>query len=49
MLSKPAEKPLHWVGFAKKDLLSLPSDVVDDFGYALSAVQMGGTPVQAKV
>ena len=43
-----AEKPLHWVGSAKKDLLALPVEVVDDFGYALSAVQMGATPPQAK-
>ena len=42
------EKPLHWVGSAKKDLLALPADVVDDLGYALSAVQMGATPPQAK-
>jgi hypothetical protein len=42
------EKPLHWVGSSKKDLVALPSDVVDDFGYALGAVQMGATPAQAK-
>ena len=42
------EKPLQWVGSAKKDLLALPEDVVDDFGYALGAVQMGMTPPQAK-
>ena len=42
------EKPLHWVGSSKKDLLSLPPGVVDDFGYALGAVQMGATPPQAK-
>ena len=42
------EKPLHWVGSAKKDLLALPDDVVDDFGYALGAVQMGATPPQTK-
>ena len=42
------EKPLHWVGSSKKDLIALPADVVDDFGYALGAVQMGATPPQAK-
>jgi len=26
----------------------LPADVVDDFGYALAAVQMGATPALAK-
>ena len=43
------EKPLHWVGASKKDLLALPPDVIDDFGYALGAVQMGATPSQAKL
>jgi phage-related protein len=43
-----AEKPLHWVGSSKKDLLALPAEVVDDFGYALGAVQLGATPAQAK-
>jgi len=43
-----AEKPLHWVGSSKKDLLAFPVDVVDDFGYALSVVQHGGTPSFAK-
>ncbi len=48
MPTPPIEKPLHWVGSAKKDLLALPDDVVDDFGYALGAVQMGATPAQSK-
>ena len=43
-----SEKLLHWVGSAKKDLLTLPDDVINDFGYALGAVQMGATPPQAK-
>jgi phage-related protein len=42
------EKPLHWVGSSKKDLLGFPADVVDDFGYALSVVQYGGIPPTAK-
>jgi phage-related protein len=42
------EKPLHWVGSSKKDLLAFPGEVVDDFGYALSVVQHGGTPPSAK-
>ncbi len=46
--SKPEEKPLHWVGSAKKDLLAFPGVVVDDFGYALGVVQMGGKPPSAK-
>ncbi len=46
--STPSEKPLHWVGSAKKDLLAFPGDVVDDIGYALSVVQHGATPSSAK-
>lgn len=43
-----AERPLHWVGSSKKDLLSFPEEVVDDIGYALGAVQLGGTLPSAK-
>ena len=42
------EKPLHWVGSSKKDLLTFPEDVVRGFGYALGVVQAGGTPPSAK-
>ena len=42
------EKPLHWVGSAKKDLLTFPAEAVDDIGYALGVVQLGGTPPSAK-
>ena len=44
----PPEKPLHWVGSSKKDLLTFPEKVVDDFGYALGVVQQGGVPPSAK-
>jgi len=47
-LPTPLEKPLHWVGSSKKDLLAFPGDVVDDFGYALSVVQHGGMPPSVK-
>lgn len=42
------EKPLHWVGSSKKDLLGFPEQVVDDIGYALGVVQHGGYPPSAK-
>ena len=42
------ERPLHWVGLAKKDLLGFPEEVVDDVGYALGVVQEGGMPPSAK-
>ena len=44
----PTDKPLHWVGSAKKDLLEFPADVKDDIGYALGVVQQGGMPPAAK-
>ena len=47
-LKPRAEKPLHWVGSAKKDLLSFPEQVVDDVGFALGVVQYGGHPPSAK-
>ena len=35
-------KPLVWMGGSKKDLLKLPSSVIDVFGYALYLAQTGG-------
>lgn len=42
------EKSLLWVGSAKDDLLEFPPEVVDDLGYALYLVQIGGKPPMAK-
>ena len=45
----PAEfKPLAWVGSAKRDLLALPEEVIDDFGYALHVAQTGRKHEKAK-
>ena len=41
------EKPLLWVGSAKKDLLGFPEQVMDDVGFALGVVQYGGHPPSA--
>jgi phage-related protein len=41
-------KPLVWIASAKKDLLSLPADVIDTFGYALYMAQTGHKHEQAK-
>ena len=41
-------KPLMWVGSSKKDLLSMPDDVVDVFGFALHLAQTGKKHDQAK-
>lgn len=50
MRSRPSkrEKPLHWVGQSKRDLLGFPDEVVDNIGYALGVVQYGGHPPSAK-
>jgi len=34
-------KDLYWVGSSKKELGSLPDEVVDTFGYALHLAQSG--------
>jgi len=47
-VSKSPVKPLEWVASSKKDLLSMPTDVVDVFGYALHLAQNGGKHAQAK-
>ena len=46
--TKPSEKPVHWVGSSKKDLLSFPKQVISDMGYALGLAQLGGKPPEAK-
>ena len=47
-MSKMLVKPLEWVASSKKDLLSMPPDVVDVFGYVLHLAQQGGKHAQAK-
>ena len=42
------EKPLDWIASSKEDLLALPADVIDVFGYALHLAQNGGKHDQAK-
>ena len=39
---------LEWIGGTKKDLLALPEEVVDVFGYALYLAQTGSKHGQAK-
>jgi phage-related protein len=41
-------KPLEWIGSSKKDLMALPDEVVQVFGYALHLAQTGGKHAQAK-
>jgi len=41
-------KQLQWVGSAKKDLLAMPEDVIDVFGFALHLAQTGKKHANAK-
>jgi phage-related protein len=38
----PGEKPVIWVGSAKRDLLAFPVAVMKEIGSAISAAQFGG-------
>lgn len=42
------EKPLKWIGSSLEDLKSLPDEPRRDIGFALSAVQVGRFPPDAK-
>jgi phage-related protein len=42
------EKPLFWVGSARRDLLAFPAAVKDEMGMALSVAQFGGKHPAAK-
>ena len=46
MSSQP--KKLKWIGSSKKDLMDMPDDVQDVFGFALHLAQVGGKHVKAK-
>ncbi|MDZ7853027.1 MAG: type II toxin-antitoxin system RelE/ParE family toxin [Halomonas sp.] len=41
-------KPVHWVASSKEDLLAMPEDVKDVFGFALHLAQAGTKHPQAK-
>ncbi len=45
-LDKP--RLLEWIGSSKKDLMALPGEVEDVFGYALHLAQIGQKHAQAK-
>lgn len=44
----PGERPLYWIGSAKRDLLRFPEAVRDEIGAALSVAQFGGKHPKAK-
>ncbi len=43
------ERPLEWIGSSHRDLMALPADVRQFFGYALSLAQAGDQHDAAKV
>jgi len=49
MTSGTHPRPLVWMGSSKKDLMKLPSSVIDVFGFALYQAQMGKRHEHAKV
>ncbi|MGQ0587649.1 MAG: type II toxin-antitoxin system RelE/ParE family toxin [Gammaproteobacteria bacterium] len=42
-------RPLRWIASSKKDLLAMPDEVQDTFGYALHLAQIGRKADEAKV
>jgi len=48
MVAKGTIKPLIWVGGCKKDLLAMPDEVQDLFGFALHEAQSGKKHEKAK-
>lgn len=48
LLLLPPEKPLHWVGSAKKDYVAFPIEVQSEIGYALGLAQLGTKHPSAK-
>ena len=43
------EKPLEWMGSSYKDMLALPREIIQIFGFALSLAQAGEKHEAAKV
>ena len=46
--SPPELKPMVWLASTKRDLMALPVEVIDTFGYALYLAQTGKKHEQAK-
>ena len=46
--SRAGQRPLYWVGSAKRDLFNFPEAVRDHIGIALSVAQFGGKHPAAK-
>lgn len=46
--SENLPKSLYWVGSSKKDLMAMPAEVIDVFGYALHLAQTSKKHAQSK-
>jgi len=44
-----ALKPLVWLGSSKKDLMGLPTKVIDEFGFGLYLAQVGRRHESSKI
>jgi phage-related protein len=49
MIEELPERPLLWVASSKHDLLDMPNDVIDAFGYGLYQAQIGKQPDIGKI
>lgn len=43
-MSDPALRPLLWVASSKRDLMKMPDDVINDFGFGFYQAQRGDFP-----
>jgi phage-related protein len=48
VIDTPPLKPLIWIAGSKRDLMAMPDEVQDAFGYALHLAQSGSKHEQAK-
>ena len=47
-MAEKSRKPVKWVGSSKRDLLAMPDEVQDAFGYAIDLAQAGTRHPDAK-
>src|SRR5690242_21636986 len=44
MKNRPQERPVLWVASSKRELMAMPDDVQDDFGFGLGQAQQDKHP-----
>ncbi|MGI4800486.1 MAG: type II toxin-antitoxin system RelE/ParE family toxin, partial [Janthinobacterium lividum] len=45
---RPQLRPLVWMGSSRSDISEMPQEVKGSFGFRLSELQQGGTPLDMK-